>query len=273
MLSDKQINAFDQDGYLILEDWVSDTECEALKNRMEKIIDNFSDEDLNRKSIFSTTSKDHQSDQYFLESADKVRLFYEKEAFSLDGTLAFPLGRAINKVGHALHQLDPVFKNFSLQEKMQNLCRDLASHSNPYCIQSMYIFKQPKIGGEVVCHQDSTYIHSKSGRLLGMWVALEDADRENGCLWGIPGKYFGEPKAKLIREGSKLSMRYDDKLPFDEANLVPIEVKKGSMLVFNGLFPHLSHENRSEYSRHAYTMHWIDGRGDLSPESWIAINL
>ena len=42
----------------------------------------------------------------------------------------------------------------------------------------MYIFKQPKIGGEVVCHQDSTFLYTKPESVVGFWVALEDATKK-----------------------------------------------------------------------------------------------
>ena len=51
----------------------------------------------------------------------------------------------------------------------------------------MYIFKQPNIGGEVTCHQDSTFLYTEPIDIVGLWFALEDATIENGCLWAIPG--------------------------------------------------------------------------------------
>lgn len=269
MIASEQLNFFSARSYLVLENFVSEQECERLRTQIEKILVDSDNNQDGHRSIFSTVSKDHESDRYFLDSADKIRFFYEKDAFSPDGKLTYPLSQAVNKVGHALHVLDPVFKEFSMQEKFLELCKLLGQQVTPLCIQSMYIFKQARIGGEVTCHQDSTYIQTKSGKLLGMWLALEEANRENGCLWGIPGRHMGQPKSKLIRIGSKLQLSQGDKSSFDLSKLVPIEVKQGSLIVFNGLFPHLSYHNRSKSSRHAYTMHWINGKEDLSSESWL----
>lgn len=45
----------------------------------------------------------------------------------------------------------------------------------------------------VLPHQDSTFLHTEPlGRLLGLWIALEDATLENGCLWFIPGSHTGK---------------------------------------------------------------------------------
>lgn len=53
-----------------------------------------------------------------------------------------------------------------------------------------YIFKQPKIGGEVTAHQDSTFLYTCPRQTcLGLWLALEDATLLNGCLWVRPGSH------------------------------------------------------------------------------------
>jgi len=53
--------------------------------------------------------------------------------------------------------------------------------------QSMYIFKQPHIGGEVGCHQDATFLYTDPVTVVGFWFAIEDATLGNGCLWAAPG--------------------------------------------------------------------------------------
>ena len=62
----------------------------------------------------------------------------------------------------------------------------------------MYIFKQPHIGGEVTCHQDSTFLYTKPESAVGFWVALEDATIENGCLWVSRGVRHKGPLRKLF---------------------------------------------------------------------------
>lgn len=57
-------------------------------------------------------------------------------------------------------------------------------------VQSMYIFKSKRIGGAVLPHQDSTYIRTNPLSCKGIWVGLDDADKENGCLWGVPGSHL-----------------------------------------------------------------------------------
>lgn len=57
----------------------------------------------------------------------------------------------------------------------------------PLHSQSMLIFKQPFVGGEVVPHQDSSFLATAPLSCVGTWLALEDASRHNGCLWALPG--------------------------------------------------------------------------------------
>ena len=92
--------------------------------------------------------------------------------------------RSINKIGHALHDLDPVFDGFSRTARLAQLAADLTV-ARPLLLQSMYIFKQPHIGGEVTCHQDATFLYTEPLGVTGLWFAIEDAMIENGCLWAI----------------------------------------------------------------------------------------
>ena len=62
----------------------------------------------------------------------------------------------------------------------------------PLPVQSMLIFKQPHVGGEVVPHQDSTFIQTDPPSCVGVWLALEDATTTNGCLWTLPGVVGGQ---------------------------------------------------------------------------------
>lgn len=91
--------------------------------------------------------------EYFLKSANNISCFFEEGAFDDNGTLVRPKKLSINKIGHALHDLDTVFRDMSRSDSMQKLYRALG-FKKPLPVQSMYIFKQPSIGGPVVPHQD-----------------------------------------------------------------------------------------------------------------------
>jgi phytanoyl-CoA hydroxylase len=106
--------------------------------------------------------------------------------------------------------------------------------------------------------------------MVGLWFALEDASVENGCLWAIPGGHKIGLKSRFVRasEGGT-RFEYLDQSPWPEEKLQPLEVKKGTLIVLHALLPHLSRENRSAKSRHAYTLHVIDGSVNYPASNWL----
>jgi phytanoyl-CoA hydroxylase len=136
--------------------------------------------------------------------------------------------------------------------------------------QSMYIFKQPSIGGEVRWHQDATFFDTVPSTVTAFWFALEDADRSNGCLWVEPGGHRGPLRERFLRDGDKLALETVDPTPWPtDRTAVPVEVKAGALVCMSGMLPHYSAPNRSPMSRHAYTLHLTDGRAVYSPRNWL----
>ena len=262
-----ELAAYDRDGFLVLKDFVSHEACDRLKTRAEELVSKFDPAGV--VSIFSTREQTRTSDEYFLESGDKVRFFFEENAFNPDGTPRQSKEQSINKIGHALHDLDPVFDEFSRTTAIKQLVSDLGIE-DPLLLQSMYIFKQPRIGGEVTCHQDATFLYTEPLKLVGLWFALEDATVENGCLWAIPGGHRLGLKSRFLRaEGGGTRFEIIDGSPWPVEGLQPLEVKKGTLVVLHPLLPHLSRENRSSRSRHAYTLHVIDGSTEYPATNWL----
>lgn len=262
-----ELDQYEREGFLVLPDFVSQAACSRLKTRAEELVRDFDPAGV--VSIFSTREQTRSSDDYFLDSGDKIRFFFEENAFAADGTLRQKKEQSINKIGHALHDLDPVFDEFSRTNEIQQLVSDLGIEK-PLLLQSMYIFKQPRIGGEVTCHQDATFLYTEPLKLVGLWFALEDATLENGCLWAIPGGHRLGLKSKFLRaEGEGTRFEVLDDSPWPEDTLRPLEVKKGTLIVLHPLLPHLSRENRSARSRQAYTLHVIDAASDYPASNWL----
>jgi len=267
MITPQQLEEYETQGFLVLAGFCEDVETNALRTRADELVREFDPSDL--PSIFSTHEQSRVTDEYFLTSGDKIRFFFEENAFNPDGTLKQAKEKSINKIGHALHDFDPVFDRFSRSDKIKQLSADLGIE-NPLLLQSMYIFKQPNIGGEVTCHQDSTFLYTEPNDIVGLWFALEDATLENGCLWAIPGGHKSGLKSRWVRIG-QVGMEFQtfDAEPWPEEELVPLEVKKGSLILLHGLLPHRSLENKSSKSRHAYTLHLIGGGANYSADNWL----
>ena len=266
-LTEAMVAAYHEAGVIILSDFVAVSDCEALRARARELVDEFDPNDV--QSVFSTTDQAQLDDQYFIESGDKIRFFLEANAFDAQGVLRQSKAHSLNKMGHAMHDLDPVFERFSHSAALDNIARRVGVQ-DPGVLQSMYIFKPPRIGGEVHCHQDSTFIYTEPESCVGFWFALEDATVDNGCMQFIPGGHkLGLKERQRRGADGKLHFETLDETPWPEGAAVPAEAKTGTLVVFDGRSPHMSGPNLSDNSRCAYTLHVIDKTCDYPAENWL----
>ena len=262
----------------MLEGYWSRATCAALRGRMDALIQGF---DLAaHRSIFSTDEQNRTSDDYFLGSGDKIRFFWEADAFDKEtGAFRQPRAASINKVGHALHDLDPLFQQVTYTPQIGRLARAVGGLSVPLVAQSMYIFKQPRIGGLVGAHQDGTFLYTEPQSVVGFWWALEDCTTMNGCLWAVPGSHK-EGVARRFRrrgkeggggEGGGTEFVPAAGVEWDLRGGVPLEVKAGSLVLLHHALVHYSLENASVASRHAYSVHVVEGgEGTVYPkDNWL----
>jgi phytanoyl-CoA hydroxylase len=264
-LNKEMLNFWNNNGYLIIEDFKTHKECDELINRSKELIE---EQDFNnQQSVFDTVSQSHNDDNYFLESGDKIRFFFEEKANLDEENVKTNKQYIVNKIGHALHDLDDKFIAFSKNEQLDQIARAIG-FQDPLLLQSMYIFKQPKIGGEVVCHQDSTFLITEPESTVGFWFALEDANKYNGCLQVASGGHKGPLRKLFKRENNQMKMEELSNEPFPETDTF-VEVKKGTLVLLHGRLPHYSCENKSPNSRHAYTIHAIDGKSKYLDYNWL----
>uniref|UniRef100_A0A8C9A752 Phytanoyl-CoA dioxygenase domain-containing protein 1 n=1 Tax=Prolemur simus TaxID=1328070 RepID=A0A8C9A752_PROSS len=131
---------FQEDGFLVLEGFLSADECVAMQQRIGEIVAKM-DVPLHCRTEFSTQEEEQiraqGSTDYFLSSGDKIRFFFEKGVFD----------KKVCLCPAALHAYDPVFRSVTHSPKVQALARSLGLQM-PVVVQSMYIFKQPHLGGE-----------------------------------------------------------------------------------------------------------------------------
>jgi len=267
MLNHDQRTQFERDGYLVIPDFKSAEAIAALRQRAAEIVNDFDPSES--RTIFTTQNQLTATDDYFLRSDNTIACFFEEEAFDAEGRLKQDKSLSINKIGHALHELDPVFERFSRDARLASVASDLGL-TDAKVWQSMYIFKQPGIGGEVRWHQDATFFETTPISVTTFWFALEDATVDNGCLWVQPGGHRTPMRERFVRDGDVIRMEKLDATPWpDDSVAVPLEAKAGSLVCFHGLLPHYSAPNRSPVSRHAYTLHATDGSTHYSPRNWI----
>lgn len=272
-MKDTLKSRFSTDGYIVIEDFLSEDEIEELKREAEDLIKLMPEQ--SKRTIFSTTDQENQQnrDTYFLESSDKISYFFEAGALDSEGKLLVDPSVSLNKIGHALHELNPVFRKISLSEKVKE-CAFQLGFEDPAIAQSMYIFKNPGIGGEVVAHQDGWYLHTEPTKVVGFWLALEDATLENGCLWFSKGSHKSGVHRRCTRnpdKNSKELLVYDVPAPFyQKSSFTAVPVRKGTLVLIHDQVVHLSEANKSQKSRQAYTFHIIEQKDTkYSEENWL----
>ncbi|XP_022084185.1 phytanoyl-CoA dioxygenase domain-containing protein 1-like [Acanthaster planci] len=255
MATEDDIAKFHKDGYVVIKDFLTPEEVDSLKRSCCDIVTDMNPKD-HTMTVFDC--RNQTRDDYFLTSGDKIRFFFEKGAVSDNGELTIDKHLSLNKIGHALHELVLEFKKVTHNPNVQDVARKLG-YIKPVIVQSMYIFKQPKFGGEVPPHMDASFLCNEPLKLTGFWIALEKCTLENACLQFIPGSQGMEVKTRMIRnpDGDEPSLIFtgDRNLDMDPNLFVPEEVEPGTCILIHGQVIHKSEENRSDRSRHIYTFH------------------
>ena len=269
-LSKEQIENYNKSGYLIIENYATNDEINHLSNNAKKIIDKF---DMEEVKVFTTDNQTDILDRYFLESASKSSCFFEENAFDDNGNLSVDKMLAINKIGHAMHDLDPECGRIAYKKELYDIMVSIG-FTDPKIVQSQYIFKQPKIGAKVNPHTDSTFIYTEPLSCVAAWLAMEDATIENGCLCVIPGSHRSYPlQERFIKNHEGTQTHFIDtaekRITWNLDNLKPVPVKKGSLVLLHGEIVHASYANVSSKSRHAFVLHLVDKLASWPADNWL----
>lgn len=265
MIFDHLEREFNEQGYIHWPGFFNEDQADKLIFRMKELIARFCPSHKNHLFLSGTSQT---TDDYFLASAHNISFFFDKNSPENNLIEAKDREGALNKVGHALHVKCPVFKKFSHQEQFFSLSRKLGLQK-PSLVQSMFIFKQAKFGDEVIAHQDATFIHTFPQSLLGFWLALEDADADNGCLWVMPKGHKLGLESRYLKNNGVFTYEHRKKVLWPKNAFIPIKAKKGDALIMHGLLPHKSEKNFSGRTRFAYTLHFVDDRSYFSKRNWL----
>ena len=129
----------------------------------------------------------------------------------------------------------------------------------------MLFVKAPGKAGQA-WHQDEYYIPTRDKSLVGAWIAVDDATVENGCLWLIPGS---NKPGYMRKRVDNTSDEYADEDTIDVSDyktneIIPVEVKSGTVVFFNGYTLHSSLRNKTtDCFRTALVNHYMSAESML----------
>lgn len=227
MLTQEQKQFFDTEGYLIVESLFSQDEIETYKQHFEAMR-------LAQKASKPTTEVDAMS-------------------VSDDPLIEYP--RIMQP-----HRQDEASLDWLIDSRLNSAMTGLLGQE-PYAVQTMFYFKPPGARGQAL-HQDQYYLRVEPGTCIAAWMAVDDCDIDNGCLRVVPGSHT---MPLLCLTESDTSVSFTDvtvDIP-DEEMVIPVEMKAGDVLFFNGQLIHGSLPNTtSDRFRRALIGHYIVGEAE-----------
>ncbi len=224
-VTEADIEYFHQHGYLVINDAFSAPEVEEALAGMVHLMDG-NDPDF-RAIQFEpklVKEKDEREDE---ERRDAIRKIF--------GFVAYE------------QRLNAMAAHSGLLGVLEQIMGD-----TPELFQDMALVKPPRHGSEKPWHQDCAYFNLPEGTtVVGVWIALDEATPENGCLHIIPGSHIEGPMIHFKRRDWQIC---DTDVPVARDTMVPL--KPGGCLFWHGLTHHGSPVNQSEQRRRALQFHY-----------------
>lgn len=239
-LTEEERQAYADDGYFIRPNLFGADEMDALSGRIEDIVGLVESADIlsqeQKELIIKRTGKAKKNGPLSLNSLFRVHLF---------------------SAAVRAHMRDP--RRLAVVTEIVG--------SDLFCPNDLYFFKPPGTGKPIAWHQDSWYFNNSYASSvgdsieeasIGTWLALDDADEENGCLWVIPQSH----RLGIVEHCDVESDEYflqkrvivTDEM---EEQGIPVKVPKGALIFFNNALLHRSTTNRSTRFRRAYIVHYM----------------
>jgi phytanoyl-CoA hydroxylase len=238
-LSDDQLAHFKRDGYLAFVDALSPEEVEQARSTLSELFERLAHDESTQTESNVWVASDSRfriqfEDGYVPNTKDehglelKIRkLFWFVEAHDFFGELATSHPR-LSGVLQSILGADPIL------------------------FQDMALVKPPFIGGEKPWHQDDAYFTVEPlDSICGIWIALDEATVENGCMHVIPGGHLDGPKIHVHARDCEIETER-----LDLSRVIPVPLPAGGAMFFHGLLPHQTPPNQSPDRRRALQFHY-----------------
>jgi phytanoyl-CoA hydroxylase len=237
-LSQEQHARFQNDGYLVIENFLGPHELADVKADIERVC-----------REHATMMKDQGGFNLEKEGGD-----------AFDHTKAALRPGMLRKIQGAVFYVPGVQRVFT-SKKMVDCMEDIMG-PNIYYHSSKVMFKPARGGSPKPWHQDAAYWKNYEPNQVTVWIAIDDATEENGCVWALPGSH----KLGLVPHVSRELQVPESEI--DPKKAVPVPVKPGGLLIFHSLVLHMSKANTSDKSRCAIICDY-----DPSPNPCIELRL
>lgn len=230
-VSNTDIDYFHQNGYLVIEDAFSTEEIEEALAGMVYLMDG-------KKPGFRAI----QFESKLAKLKDEMKPQERRDA--------------IRKIFNFVHH-ETRLKALSEHEGLTQVLKQIMGDT-PVLFQDMALVKPPRHGTEKPWHQDCAYFNLAQGTIVvGVWIALDEATADNGCMHIIPGSHNEGPMIHFNRRDWQIC---DTDVPIARDTMVPLP--PGGCLFWHGLLHHGSPVNHSSKRRRALQFHYKPASSD-----------
>jgi ectoine hydroxylase-related dioxygenase (phytanoyl-CoA dioxygenase family) len=197
-----------------------------------------------------------------LSEVPRVKLDDGMEGYSRNDPLAF-YPRMMHPHRHVDKPVGPVARKYMLHARLRPILRILLN-DEPLAVQSMFYFKPPGARGQDL-HQDNFYLRVNPGTCVAAWMAIDDVDQENGGMVAVASTHCMDIACPEKSDSSQF-FTTEHVEPPPGSQIVPIDMKGGDVLFFNGSVIHGSYPNRSNRFRRSLICHYVPLRSqELAP--------
>jgi hypothetical protein len=164
-------------------------------------------------------------------------------------------------------EASPAYERLLYLKPVVEAISQLAHHPDIQIWHDQIQYKPPRHGGINNWHQDAPYWPViKPATPVTAWIALDEVDESNGCMWMVPGSHKWGNNIKLIERtehdkffevGAGYAPPADAEI--NQVRIVPWPVHQGEVSFHHSMTWHGSHENRSDRPRRAIALHFMTG--------------
>ena len=164
-----------------------------------------------------------------------------------------------------IHREIPIFHQFASDARLGDMLADLLGPDID-CFLSQFIFKLPGALGQP-WHQDAFYFHFDRGPQVGVWLAVTEANRDNGPLSILSASHTEPVHEAVADQREDANLGYVEIVDHDTSAEQTLLMDPGDLLVFHSHLMHRSSDNASKQMRAAMVYHFASAQTrDLSQE-------